>query len=71
MGAQNKPNAVFVFQIGSAFASASNSVVNVINGSAEEVFWQVGSSATLGAGTLFAGSVLADQSITLNTTAKI
>ena len=71
LDAQNNPNAVFVFQIGSAFTSASNSVVNVINGSAEEVFWQVGSSATLGAGTLFTGSVLANQSITLNTTAKI
>ncbi len=71
LDAQNHPNAVFVFQIGSAFTSASNAVVNVINGNADDVYWQVGSAATLGTGTLFAGSVLADQSITLNTTAKI
>ena len=71
LDAQNNPNAMFVFQVGSAFTSASNAVVNVINGNADDVFWQVGSSATLGSGTVFAGSVLADQSITLNASAKI
>jgi hypothetical protein len=35
------------------------------------VFWQVGSSATLGVGTVFAGSIIADQSITLNTGASL
>jgi type VI secretion system secreted protein VgrG len=35
------------------------------------VFWQVGSSATLGTGTSFDGSILADQSITLNTGANM
>jgi hypothetical protein len=66
------PNALFVFVIGSALTTASNSVVNVLNGGANNgVFWQVGSSATLGTSTLFAGNILADQSITLNTTAEI
>lgn len=72
LDAQNDPNALFVFQIGSALTTASNSVVSVLNGGADDgIFWQVGSSATLGTSTLFAGNILADQSITLNTTAKI
>ena len=72
LNALNDPNAIFVFQIGSALTTASNSVVDVLNGGANNgVFWQVGSSATLGTSTLFAGNILADQSITLNTTANI
>lgn len=68
----NQPNAQFVFQIGSTLTTASAAVVNVINAMSDSsVFWQVGSSATLGTGTLFAGNVLAEQSITLNTSAKI
>lgn len=72
LDALNDSNALFVFQIGSAFTSASASVVNVINGNANTgVYWQVGSSATLGSSTVFAGNILADQSITLVSTAKI
>ena len=72
LNAQNDPNALFVFQIGSTLTTASSSTVNVINGGANNgVFWQVGSSATLGTSTVFAGNILADQAITLNTTAKI
>ena len=72
LNALNDPDALFVFQIGSALTTASNAVVNEINGSANNgIFWQVGSSATLGTSTLFAGNILADQSITLNTTASI
>ncbi len=72
LNAQNNPDALFVFQVGSALTTASSSVVNVINGAANNgVFWQIGSSATLGTSTLFAGNILADQSITLNTTAEI
>jgi hypothetical protein len=68
----NNPDALFVFQIGSALTTASNSVVNVVNGGANMgVYWQVGSSATLGSSTVFAGNLLANQSITLDTTAKI
>ena len=69
---QNNANAVFVFRILQALTTASSAVVSIINGSANEgLFWQVGSSATLGSGTLFAGSLLADQSITLGTGAQI
>ena len=72
LNAQNDPNALFVFQIGSALTTASNSVVNVINGGANDgVFWQVGSSATLGTSTLFAGNILANTAITLDTSANI
>ena len=72
LNALNDPNALFVFQIGSALTTASNSVVSVLNGGANNgVFWQIGTSATLGTSTLFAGNILADQSVTLNTAAKI
>jgi hypothetical protein len=71
LDAQGDPNAVFIFKIGSALTTASNSVVNVINsGSKCNVFWQVGSSATLGAGTTFSGNILALTSITLTTGAN-
>ena len=72
LDALNNPDALFVFQIGSALTTASNAVVNVLNGGANNgVFWQIGTSATLGTSTVFSGNILADQSITLNTTAKI
>ncbi len=62
----------FVFQIGSAFISGSASSITVLNGGPRSgIFWEVGTSATLGTGTLFAGNILADQSITLNTGAAI
>ena len=55
-----------------SLTTASSSVVSIINGSADDgLFWQVGSSATLGTTTVFAGSVVADQSITLDTGAQI
>jgi type VI secretion system secreted protein VgrG len=66
------PNARFVFQIGSALTTASDSVVNVLNGGPlSGIYWHVGSSATLGTSTMFAGNIIADQSITLNTDADI
>jgi hypothetical protein len=66
------PDGSFVFQIGSTLTTASASTVNVINGSSDSsIYWEVGSSATLGTSTVFAGNILADQSITLNTSAKI
>ncbi len=69
---QNDPNALFIFQIGSALTTASGSVVNVVRGGTNAgIYWQVGSSATLGTSTVFAGNLLADQSITLDTTAKV
>jgi type VI secretion system secreted protein VgrG len=72
LDALNDPNALFVFQIGSALTTASGSVINVLNGDANTgLFFQVGSSATLGTTTMFTGNILADQSITLNTGTSI
>ena len=69
---QHNPDALWVFQIGSTLTTASSSFVNVINaGAGSGLFWQVGSSATLGTDTTFAGNILADTSITLNTSANI
>jgi len=66
------PNSTFVFQIVSTLTTASNSSVSAVNGApGANVFWQVGSSATLGTGTQFLGSIIADQSITLTTDASI
>jgi len=61
-------NGVYVFQIGSTLTTASNSSVVLANGAtAGNVFWQVGSSATLGTDTVFAGSLLALTSDTVTT----
>src|SRR6202011_3330469 len=66
------PNSIFVFNIGSTLTTASASAVSLINGAqGGNVFWKVGSSATLGTTTSFAGAILAQTSITLNTGAKI
>ena len=65
---QGNQNAVFIFQLGSTLTTASASDINLINGAqACNVFWQVGSSATLGTGSAFAGSILALTSITVTT----
>jgi Ice-binding-like/Bacterial Ig-like domain len=67
LDAQGDPNAVFVFQIGSALTTATSSQVILVNGAkASNVFWQVGSSATLGVGSIFEGTLLAEISITQN-----
>jgi len=72
LDAQGDQDAIFIFQIGSTLTTASSSAVNVLNGGINNgIFWQVGSSATLGTSTLFSGNILADQSITLNTSAQI
>jgi hypothetical protein len=69
---QGDPNAVFLFQMASTLTTTSGRKVNLIGGAkASNVFWQVGSSATLGTTTDFAGSILANQSITLNTGATL
>ncbi len=65
---QGTPNAVFIFQVGSALTTASASHVILINGaSAANVFWQVGASATIGTGSTFQGNILALTSITITT----
>jgi len=72
LDAQGNPNAVFIFQIGSTLITSSNTSVQLINGAqACNVFWQVGSSATLGTGTRFVGTIMALATITANTAATI
>jgi hypothetical protein len=62
------PNSVFIFQTNSTLITASGSSVTLINGAQEcNVFWQVGSSATLGTGSVFIGNILALTSITVTT----
>ena len=72
LDAQGDANAQFVFMIGSTLTTASASSVLLINGaSACNVFWQVGSSATLGTTTAFQGNVLALSDISLNNGATV
>ncbi|MEH2283429.1 MAG: ice-binding family protein [Nostoc sp.] len=65
------PNALFVFQIASTLTTASYSSVVTTNGEAPNVFFQIGSSATLGTYTQFQGNILALTSITLTTGVNI
>ena len=72
LDAQGDPNAVFIFQAGSTLITAPNSRVVLVNGAQPcNVFWQVGSSATLGVGSTFVGTILALTSITANTDADV
>lgn len=67
LDAQGDPNAVFIFQAGTSLTTASASSVRMINGAqACNVFWKVGSSATLGTTSTMVGNVMALSSITLN-----
>ena len=68
------PYALFIFQIGSTLITGSNSSVVTINGGGSTgcgVYWQVGSSATIGTGTTFEGDILALTSISLKTGATL
>ncbi|MEK6285730.1 MAG: putative Ig domain-containing protein [Acidobacteriota bacterium] len=72
LNALGNPNALFIFKIGSSLTTASSSSVQVINGGNNcNVYWQVGSSATLGTSTSFVGNILALTSITLTTGANV
>jgi Ice-binding-like len=72
LDAQGNPNAVFIFQIGSTLITGSSTSVVLIGGAqACNVFWQVGSSATLGTGTSFVGTIMASTTITAETAATI
>jgi outer membrane autotransporter protein len=72
LDAHGDPNAVFIFQIGSTLTTGSGASVVLINGAqAANVYFVVGSSATLGTTTQFQGKILALTSITLNTSASI
>ena len=63
---------VYVFQMTSTLTTAAASSVVLANGAmAANVFWQVGSSATLGANTAFVGSILASTSDTVTTGSRV
>ena len=69
---ENNPDAVFIFQVGSTLTTGSGSEVVLINGAkACRVFWQVGSSATLGVDSDFVGHIFAHTSITANNGAEV
>ncbi len=72
LNAQGNASALWIFKTGSSLTTASGSSVVVINGgSGCNVYWQVGSSATVGTGSNMAGNILALSSITLNTGANL
>ena len=65
-------NSVFIFQVASALTTASGSQVVLIGGAqAANIFWQIGSSATLGTTSIFNGTILAQVSISLATGAVL
>jgi hypothetical protein len=69
---QNNPNSVWIFQATSDLVTASTSSVVFINGGSPcNVFWQVTSSATLGSGSSFVGTILAMTSITLDSAVNV
>jgi type VI secretion system secreted protein VgrG len=65
---QNSTKSSFVFQIGSTLTTASSSAVSLANCTQHcGIFWQVGSSATLGTSSKFSGNIMAKASITITT----
>ena len=70
--AKGDANAVFIIQIASTLNTTSGRQI-VLSGSAKasNIFWQVGTSATLGTTSVFKGTIMADQSISLNTGATV
>jgi hypothetical protein len=69
LDAHGDVNAVWIFQIASDFTTVGGAGGNVIltgGAQAKNVFWQTGSSATIGDGTRFKGNILALTSITMN-----
>jgi Putative Ig domain./Protein of unknown function (DUF3494). len=73
LDALGNANALFLFKIGSTLSTTAGSSVSIINNggsSCNKAFWQVGSVATIGSGTSFAGDILALSSITLTTGAN-
>lgn len=72
LDAQGNPNAVFIFKTASTLITAGSSNIVLANGAqACNVFWQVGSSATLGTNSTFKGNILALTSATLTTGANV
>lgn len=67
LDAQGDPNACWIFQVGSTLTTATGATVTLINGANPcNVFWQIGSSATIQTNNVFVGTIMALTSITLN-----
>jgi hypothetical protein len=72
LDAKGNAKAVFIFQMASTLTTTAGRQVILKGGAlASNVFWQVGSSATLGTTSAFKGTIMADQAITLNTGATL
>jgi len=72
LDAQGNANAVFIFQVGSTLTTLGSTQVILAGGAqAKNIFWQVGSSATLGTNSVFKGTIMSLQSITLDTGASL
>jgi len=72
LDAQGDANAIFIFQMASTLTTTSGRAVILAGGAkSTNVYWQVGSSATLGTTSVFKGTIMANQSITLNTGASL
>lgn len=70
--ALGNPDALFIIQMASTLTTGSASQVVLTGGAkASNIIWQVGTSATLGTNSVFKGIIMADQSITLNTGARL
>ena len=66
LDAGGDPNAVFIFQIASTLTTSSGFGVTLAGGAKpSQIFWEVGSSATIGTGSAFYGTILANTSITM------
>src|SRR5258708_906306 len=72
LDAKGDATAVFIFQVASTLTTTAGLQVILAGGAqASNIFWQVGSSATLGTNSIFQGTIMADQSITLTTGATL
>ncbi|NLY23569.1 MAG: DUF3494 domain-containing protein [Bacteroidales bacterium] len=72
LDAGGNPNAVWIFKMGSTLITAPGTSIVLAGGAqAKNIYWSVGTSATLGTNSSFFGNILADQSITINTGATL
>jgi hypothetical protein len=72
LDAQGDANAVFVFKMASTLVTDSGTSIVLAGGAqAKNVYWQVGSSATLGTTSIFKGNILAFVTITVNSGSKV
>ncbi|MDP3306243.1 MAG: ice-binding family protein [Erysipelotrichaceae bacterium] len=72
LDAKGDKDAMFIFQMASTLVTASNSNVELINAATScAIYWQVGSSSTLGVNSKFVGRIYASESITLNNGVKV